>query len=383
MMTLTTFYIILILVIVLIILLYISYILNKNKKNRKERIIENIREIEQFIVKENYKEAEIRLNDLIEKDTDNITYFLLLADVFRATKRYKKALDIHTFLSKRTGLSDSQLINIYTELVRDNLFLNRFEDALEIITELKNKFKLSKGQEKIIKEMELACYESLKNYDKALKIAKKTFSKNRYADYMAFIASKITNEGDVKAGEKLINKAFGINGKSEIASIYKAQLLLKDEKIEEASKLIGNVLNNNESLSYTVTELLREHYKSPEDIDKFENAILQISKYTKNNRIILQEVEDLYLKKGNYEKTLSIINEILQNDPDNLKSHIDLTYIYAVTNQDNKLLDAISDLNRIALSYKGTFICNNCHSKFDRYYMRCPVCKSFRTLESI
>lgn len=382
-MTLTTFYIILSLFLLLIILLYINHILNKNKQYRKNRLEENIREIQGFIAKENYRDAETRLNDLIEKDTDNIDYFLMLADIYRATKRYKKALDLHTFLSKRVGLPDVRLIDINIEIIRDNLFLNAYDEALDIISQLRNQYKISKGQDKIIKELELTCYESLKNYDKALKIAKKVFSKYEYADYLAFIASKMINDGKEREGEKLINKAYGINKKSDFASMYKAEILLKKGKLEEAAELLGSVLNHNSNLSHTIAKMLREEYKSPEQLDQFENVILQISKYTKNNYIILQEVEDIYLKKGNYDKTLSIINEIIQADPDNLKSHVDLAYIYAVTNQDSKLLDAISDLNRIALSHKGVFICNKCHSKFDRYYMRCPVCKNFKTMEMI
>ncbi|NIA23887.1 MAG: hypothetical protein GWP03_07015, partial [Proteobacteria bacterium] len=345
-MTLTTFYIIFALFLLLVILLYINYILNKNKRNRKNRIEENITEINQLIAGEKYKDAEIRLNDLIEKDTDNISYFLMLADIYRATKRYEKTFDIHTFLSKRASLSNIQLIDINIEVIRDHLFLDSYEEALDVITELRSKFKISRGQEKIIKGMELTCYESLKNYDKALKIAKKALSKYEFADYLAFIASKMISEGNEKEGEKLINKAYGINKNSDFASMYKAEILLRKGKLDEAAELLGSVLNHNKNLSYTIAKLLRDEYKSPEQLDQFENVILQISKYTKNNYIILQEVEDIYLKKGNYDKTLSIINEILQADPDNLKSHVDLAYIYTVTNQDSKLLDAISDLNR-------------------------------------
>jgi lipopolysaccharide biosynthesis regulator YciM len=376
-MTLTSFFIITGLILLLILLIIVNILIGRKKKGNVDL---KSKEIDYYIQKGDYKTAELYLLDLINKNTDNYEYFLELAHIYRLMNKYHKALDIHNFLTKRVSLNNKTLIIIHTELIQDYIYINDFENAISAINDVRNSFNLSKTDNKIIDRMEIICMENTEKYDIAINIAKKVFSKHNYSDYLAYIGSKSILSGNQKIGEKFINKAYKIDNKGLLSSLYKAELMVKKGKIEEPVKLFGKILNKNSDLSYMIINYLKEHFGQPEQSEDYENFLLQISKLTKGNEILLQELEDIYIKKGDYEKTMAIIEKILESNPKNLKSHINKLYIYASTNQDSLLLDEISNLNGIVSAIEGKFTCRTCNRKFDTYHLRCPNCKDFKTL---
>ncbi len=376
-MTLTSFFIITGLILLLILLIIINIFIGKKKKGTIDL---KTKEINHYIQKGSYKIAESYLLDLINKNTDNYEYFLELAHIYRLMNKYHKALDIHNFLTKRVSLSNKTLIIIYTELIQDYIYINDFENAISTINDVRNSFKLSKVDNTIIDNMEIICMENTDKYDIAIKIANKVFSKHDYSDYLAYIGSKSILNGDQNIGEKFINKAYKIDKNGLLSSLYKAELMVKKGIIEESVKLFSKILNKSNDLSYIIIYFLKEHFGQPEQSEDYENFLLKISELTKGNEILLQELEDVYIRKGDYEKTMSIIEKVLESNPKNLKSHINKLYIYASTNQDSLLLDEISNVNGIVSGIEGKFTCRTCNRKFDTYHIRCPNCKDFKTL---
>ncbi|MCK4544971.1 hypothetical protein KAU43_05485, partial [candidate division WOR-3 bacterium] len=260
-MTLTSFFIITGLILLLILLIIVNILIGRKKKGNVDL---KSKEIDYYIQKGDYKTAELYLLDLINKNTDNYEYFLELAHIYRLMNKYHKALDIHNFLTKRVSLNNKTLIIIHTELIQDYIYINDFENAISAINDVRNSFNLSKTDNKIIDRMEIICMENTEKYDIAINIAKKVFSKHNYSDYLAYIGSKSILSGNQKIGEKFINKAYKIDNKGLLSSLYKAELMVKKGKIEEPVKLFGKILNKNSDLSYMIINYLKEHFGQPE-----------------------------------------------------------------------------------------------------------------------
>ena len=289
-------------------------------KNKKKSTTSNLyTEALNAMILGDQKLALKHLKSVVKKDTNHISAYLQLGNIFRSENN-NQALKIHRSLAIRPNLSDFQRIKIHEALAKDYLIMNNY--------------KLAKTEAEMVLK-----------YDK----------KNIWALKLLLKAAKHQNKWDVCIGlAKQIQKIKGENNKEAIIEfeILKANDYFLNGKINEAKNSLKKIIKNfpNISLSYLY---LGDIYEESRDLV---NAVKNWEKFAeknpKNSNKIFKKIESGLFDLGLYSEVEKFYRKIIKINPSNIEAAVRLANVLEEKGEIESalaLIDSFKDLGKFNL----------------------------------
>ena len=189
-----------------------------------------------YVKKDSLDKAVPSAKKALELDGKNKYYYTLLADIYQKQNRFTEAIEVYNNLIKNIPNNESFYYNIATIL----LYQERYKEAIEIYEKLEKKI----GTEEEITRKKQQVYVLMKDFNSAIREGQKLI--DAYPDALEYKEAQ-------------------------------AELLLKQDKIEEAKKLLLNILETYPDHSYARV-LLSDIYQKQGDTasqeKELENAFM-------------------------------------------------------------------------------------------------------------
>ncbi|MCH7560868.1 MAG: tetratricopeptide repeat protein, partial [Thaumarchaeota archaeon] len=166
-------------------------------------------------------------------------------------------------------------------------------------------------------------------------------------------------KGDVAM--QTINEALEINEKDPEHIKQKSILLFETDKREEATALLKTIdgYDSQPKITIPLAALLRENGQFEETI----NLLKEFHKNTDDKDAILESSRmliDLYIQVKQYDEAIKLVDNLIENDPNNISYYVDKSHIYHALNKidvatlyleqaKEKITDKISNRQRIEL----------------------------------
>ena len=310
------FYLILL---ILFLIIFIIIFIYRSKNTKKSTTSNLYTEALNAMILGDQKLALKLLKSVVKKDTNHISAYLQLGNIFRSENN-NQALKIHRSLAIRPNLSDFQRIKIHEALAKDYLKMDNY--------------KLAKTEaERVLK------------YDK----------KNIWALKLLLKVAKHQNEWDICIGlAKQIQKIKGENNKEAIIEfeILKANDYFLNGKINEAKNSLKKIIKNfpNISLSYLY---LGDIYEESRDLV---NAVKNWEKFAeknpKNSIKIFKKIESGLFDLGLYSEVEKFYRKIIKINPSNIEAAVRLANVLEEKGENESalaLIDSFRDLGKFNL----------------------------------
>lgn len=193
--------------------------------------------------------------------------------------------------------------------------LNQFEKAEKIY---KKVLDLQPNNQEAFERL-ISVLVNLKNYDEAIDLLNDAYSKNPKNYQVLLLMAEIEDErGNTEEAVKLVKEAISINPKDEKLYFYLAVYLDKIDRWDEAEKALKKSIELRPGFHDALNYLGYSYIVRNVDIDKGLQLVEQALKYAPDNPAYLDSLAWGYYKKGKYKEALEIMLKVVEkvnNDP--------------------------------------------------------------------
>ncbi|MFQ5648873.1 MAG: tetratricopeptide repeat protein [bacterium] len=271
-------------------------------------------------------EALKKLRQTVAKDSQNIDAYLKIGDILRELGQVERAINVHKYLTVRSGLSLKQQQNILHSLAEDYRAAQQFDKALNVINKV-----LEQDRHVLwALEMKLALYEAKEDWPRAFQTYKDLRQKNgelkndRLALYKVQEGLKLLKSQHEKEAQSRFKDAIKIAPNCPPGYIYLADSYIKEERKSDALSVLKQFVEKVPSQSFLAFERIKELLYEGGVYGEIENLYLDIIKTQPDNLMARLALAENYEKKGETDKAIATCLSVLEKEAENktAKSHL-------------------------------------------------------------
>lgn len=373
-------------VLVLIILsalvgLGVNYFFQKRPTSKLEKAAVDYTEGLNLLLSGKQKSALKKFRDSVTKNSNNIDAYLKIGDILRDMGQVERAINVHIYLTVRSGLNPNQQQEILKSLAKDYQAAKQFDKALEVINKVLEEDKMTLWA----REMKLHLHEQKQEWDKAfqaykdLKKLKADFKNGRLALYKVQEGLQLINFGKEKEARNRFRDAMKIDPNSPPAYIYLADSYKRENRKGDALKILKQFVEKVPEQSYLAFERIKELLYEGGVYGEIENLYLDIIDSQPENLTARLALSEIYEKKGELDKAINTCLEVLEKDPLNKTAKQYLVRLYHNSGKDDEAVKQALDLIDELLKKKERFQCELCDYESEEPFWRCPNCFEWET----
>ena len=328
------------------------------------------------------QEAALRkLREAVSKDTNNVDAYLKIGDILREAGRVEKAIQVHKYLTVRTGLSPKLQAAILQSLVKDYIAARQFDQALGVIDEVLAQDRSADWA----KEMKVKLYEQKEEWEQAYQAYKQLLrsrgraSNGRLALYKVQEGVKLLESGKAKEARHCFKEAIKIAPQSPPAYINLADSYRRENRKSEALKVLKQFVERAPGESYLAFEPIKQLLYEGGVYGEIENLYLDLIEAQPDNLVARLALAELYEKKGELDKAIQTCAQVLEKDPDNELAKKHLVRLYHEAGDNEKAVQEALDLIEQTLKRKQLYRCKACGYESEELFWRCPECLEWET----
>ncbi|MCG8604978.1 tetratricopeptide repeat protein, partial [bacterium] len=237
-----------------------------------------------------------KLREAVKKNSANIDAYLKIGDILRELGQVEKAINVHKYLTVRSGLNPRQQEEILRSLAKDYQTAAEFDKALGVLSQVLQHDRTVRWAQ----DMQLKLYEQKQDWDKAFQVYKeykklfKEAPNGKLALYRVQEGLKLIEDGKTKDGQGRFREAMRIDPKNPAAYICLADSLTGEDKGDEALKV------------------LREF----------------VEKIPGQSFLAFERLEGLLYEGGRYGEIVNLYRKIIDKQPDNIDARLALAENY-------------------------------------------------------
>lgn len=265
-----------------------------------------------------------KLRELVEVDTDQIRAYIRLGDILRERERPDQAAKIHQSLTFRRRLTDDQKIEIHTSLAKDYFTLGSFSKAEDHANKVSH---LDKKNQWAVDYLIEICEKQQRWKDAAeyLKRAEKVTGKDekRRGAFFRMMEGKAEEKGgaynDARAN---YIRATKIDPSYADPYLYLGNL---DERENDLEKSVHHWMRFAELCSSSGKQVFDRIEKALFELGRFgqvENFYRRLVEKDSQNADALLGLIDLLQTKGEYDKALAIVDDVLSKNNNLAIAHL-------------------------------------------------------------
>lgn len=322
-----------------------------------------------------------RFRDAVNKNSRNIDAYLKIGDILRETGQVERAINVHKYLTVRSGLTPRQREDIMRSLAKDYEDAREFDKGLEVLNKV-----LEENRHLVwAHEMKLRFYEKKQEWDNAFQTYKELRksrgeSKNgRLALYKVQEGLQLLDSGKEREARSRFKDAIKIDPNSPPGYIYLADSYRRENRNSDALQVLKEFMERVPSQSYLAFERIKDLLFEGGVFGEIENVYLEIIDVQPNNLMARLALSDIYEKKGELEKAVDTCLNVLEKDPSNEFAKKRLVRLYHKSGDDEKSVNQALDLIDESLKHKEMFKCKECGYRSHEPFWRCPQCQEWET----
>ncbi len=322
-----------------------------------------------------------RFRDAVNKNSRNVDAYLKIGDILREIGQVERAINVHKYLTVRSGLTPKQREEIMRSLAKDYDDAREFDKGLEVLDKvLEENRHLFWAQ-----EMKLRFYEKKEEWDNAFQTYKELRksrgeSKNgRLALYKVQEGLQLIDSGKEREARTRFKDAIKIDPNSPPGYIYLADSYRRENRNSDALQVLKEFMERVPAQSYLAFDRIKDLLFEGGVFGEIENVYLEIIDVQPNNLMARLALADIYEKKGELEKAIDTCLDVLEKEPVNELAKKHLVRLYHKSGDDEKSVSQALDLIDESLKHKAMFKCKECGYKSNEPFWRCPKCQEWET----
>jgi lipopolysaccharide biosynthesis regulator YciM len=322
-----------------------------------------------------------RFRDAVTKNSRNVDAYLKIGDILRELGQIDRAINVHKYLTVRSGLSPKQREKIMQSLAKDYEEAGEFDKGLDVLAKVLEENKHAVWAQ----EMKLRLYERKEEWDNAFQTYKELRksrgeSKNgRLALYRVQEGLQLIDGGKERDARGRFKDAIKIDPNSPPAYIYLADSYRRENRNSDALQVLKEFVERVPSQSYLAFDRIKDLLFEGGVFGEIENVYLEIIDIQPNNLMARLALAEIYEKKGELENAITVCNDVLEKDPANEIAKKHLVRLYHKSGDDEKSVNQALDLIDESLKHKEMFRCKKCGHKSSEPFWRCPQCLEWET----
>jgi len=362
------------------------YLYTKVNPTKKSDIKELYAEGLDMLVSGKKYSAYNNFKEIISKDSNNVMAYLRLGQILRENGDNLKAIKIHKNLLLRKKLSSYELIELHKNLSKD--YYN-VDNKTQSINECKKILEIDKKNEWAIKEI-IKLYKESNKWEEAEKYLNLYYTEfpdrknnQKIALYKIHQAIEFIKQKDYKEARLHLDASLALDSENSITYFYIAKtyseesnliydkalsvenegldkynnqqeyndfIKLAKETLSKAIPLWTHFSEISPNKSWIVLPLLKDALFVLDRYSELEQILNQLNEKFPENIEILLSLADYHSHKGEYDKSLEIIDQAIDKDENSyLAKLIDIKLRLEKNNNDvlsKKLDDLITSLKK-------------------------------------
>jgi lipopolysaccharide biosynthesis regulator YciM len=360
-------------------LFIISYF-RKSPASPREDAASDYAEGLNFLLEGNSDGALKKLRSAVKKDSTNVNAYLKIGDILRQSGEVTRAINVHKYLTVRTGLTRKQKNDVLYSLASDYKEARQFDKALSVAEQVLQE----NSEESWARTMKLQCLEQKEEWGQAFQALREFDRKQhksnfRLALYRVEEGVKLMAERREKEARSRFKEAIKIAPECPPPYIHLADAYLSEERNQEALEVLRQFIERNPDQSYLAFERLKELLYQGGVYSEIENVYLEIIEQQPDNLQAHLALVENYEKKGEIEKAIDVCSEILDRDGTNQVAKKYLVQLYHRTGDDKAAVNMALELINGSIEQKNNFRCRECNYESDEIFWRCPHCLAWET----
>lgn len=321
-----------------------------------------------------------KLRSAVKKDSTNVNAYLKIGDILRQSGEVTRAINVHKYLTVRTGLTRKQKNDVLYSLASDYKEARQFDKALSVAEQVLQE----NSEESWARTMKLQCLEQKEEWGQAFQALREFDRKQhksnfRLALYRVEEGAKLMAERREKEARSRFKEAIKIAPECPPPYIHLADAYLSEERNQEALEVLRQFIERNPDQSYLAFERLKELLYQGGVYSEIENVYLEIIEQQPDNLQAHLALVENYEKKGEIEKAIDVCSEILDRDGTNQVAKKYLVQLYHRTGDDKAAVNMALELINGSIEQKNNFRCRECNYESDEIFWRCPHCLAWET----
>jgi len=319
------------------------------------------------------------LKKSIETNPSSFAPYLLLGDLLRKKGDVGRSLKLHKELSLRPNLSRDQLIMVLKSLVKDQIALRVFGDAVSGCEKILNLDKKDRETHEIL----LTAYEGQRMWDEAIEVSRKfarfflTGGKAYQAYYLSYIARQEMKE-DREAAKKKLRKALSLDPSCQSAQVFLGDVYYEEKDFDKAIEIWSNFLKNNPEAIKELASRLEKAYFEEGQFGRMVEVYENLSHDLPGNPDVLIGLSRMYHKKGELDAALRLATEAKDLDSKNPEVYRTLVELYHDKKNYEPLLSILKEYFEEKVSAFDRSDCGSCGYSSEELFWRCPQCGTWQ-----
>jgi len=312
------------------------------------------------------------LRDTVMADTDNIDAYIRLGRLMRAKGDAERAAQIHQSLTARPSLSKKDEQRIYEEVLEDYLMLGRTEKSIALLREMVG---LSPSRIDHLRRL-LSLLASLGRTHEIIEVLKqyrKVFKdKDEPAVWFAHVARLLVDKDE--EAEDALRQAQKVSKNHPYILVVQAESLIRKEQWGKARAILDRFIKLYPQHAEHVLDMLEKTYFEEGAYAKLEPLYENLNeRYPSKHEVMLRLVK-LYLKQGETDNALEMINDGLGENPSDAVLLMELVRLKLAQQDLSGIEEAFDHVEQILFVIPN--LCAECGSELEPAAWICPSCGS-------
>lgn len=317
----------------------------------------------------------------VKINSDTIEIYLRLGNLFRDKGEVERAIRIHQNIILRPVLSQSNKIEALTELAMDYLKAGFIDRSLEAYSEI-----LNLEPDHLDAHIHLAeLYEEEKNWERAFHYhqkvlrLKKSNDQHILANIQVVLGKSFMEEQDVKQAIKRLNTAILLDKRSTQAYLLLGQIYMDQEKVQKAIDTWKDVIQNDLPFASLTYKNLEAAYLIQGQLEKVEGIYREILNRNPEYVRTKLALAKYYYDRGDSRLAIEELHEVLKRGIGFMAAR---EYLFKILVDQVKNVDFLAEYHELFTHLEMEdmpFHCRICgYESWDSPW-KCPQCRQWDT----
>lgn len=344
MLDMSAYYIVGVILVIAAVILLFSLLLRRSRRRPDARTL-YIQAL-QALLDGDQVAAFYRLKEVVSQDSDNVDAYIRLGRILSDRGNSASAIQVHSELLMRSGLTNEQLRSIRSALVHDYTRDGQINKAIELLSkEYDRNTRDRQIADKLLKLLvEDEQWEQAENVaERVYKEHRETFAK-KYSQILVQRGDQLQEAGRGKKARISYKQAFKIDESNAEALVRVGDSYLAENRTDDAVKSWRELA---ESAPQAARLVINRLEKALFELGKFNalGGILDalLEKDPENQEAALA-MAGLYVKKGDFDRAQEFYRQILDVEPENLPAALGLARTYREQGRIDEALNSLEKL---------------------------------------
>ena len=294
------------------------------------------------------EQAFSKLRQVVLEDSTNVDAYIRLGIILRDNNKPEQALQVHKDLTLRAGLAPELKAEILKQLYLDYILLEEFDTAEAALKELVTI--KPKSRWAVIKLLEMQ--KEQKKWDDAYNTAvqllkiEENKSKKPLASFKYEMGHQLFKKREYHKARILFKEAIGYDNNFADAYLAIGDSYSEEGRFEDAVNFWTKLISNVPDKGHLVLDRLKKVLFDLGRYGEVEQICRNIMAHSPKNQIARHCLAEFYEKKGDTDLAEEILNSVIDDHPDDVKSVVELIRIHLENKDNQKIYSLLKTVNK-------------------------------------